>query len=204
MVAFAVYEEATGRVLRAGTMADEASARLQAQAGEAIYLGQVPPLHFIASGKPKSMGSQPSPVHVFDWAAQTWIDPRTLEEIRADRWSEIKQQRDALESGGFAYLGQWLQSDERSVLRINTRANAAREALLAGQPLTTYWKAADNTLMELDAHQMAAMSTALSTYASELHTTAGLLLAQIAAATTPAEVQAVAWPTTNIQEQPHV
>jgi hypothetical protein len=196
LVAFAVYALDTGRVLRGGTMADEASARAQVNEGEGLHLGRVPPNHYVGGAGLVDMGKPPTIRHVFDWSAHDWKDPRTLDEVRADRWSEIKQQRDALETGGFAYLGQWLQSDERSVLRINTRASAAREALLAGQPLTTFWKAADNTLMELDAHQMAAMSTALSSYASELHTTAGLLLAQISAAATPAEVQAVAWPTT--------
>jgi hypothetical protein len=120
--------------------------------------------------------------------------PPTLDELKTARWAAIKQMRDRLETEGFVYLGNLLQSDARSVLRINTRAQAAREAIDAGQELLTYWKATDNTLMPLDAQQMAAMPGALSEHANHLHTVAGFLLAQIEAAETPEELATIVWP----------
>jgi hypothetical protein len=204
MVAFAVYDPDTGRVLRGGTMADEASALAQANAGEAIHFGQVPPRHYVGDDGLVDMGEPPTLHHTFDWGAHAWKDLRTIEEIRAVRWAEVKAQRDLLEASGFPYLGKRLDSDARSVQRINTAVQAAQAALAAGVAFPIVWTCADNSLLPLDAAGVVGMPVALATYADQLHQAAKALRAQIEAATTFAEVQAVAWPTTTLQEQLHV
>jgi hypothetical protein len=118
----------------------------------------------------------------------------TLEQLKADLWAALKRERNEREKGGFVYLGYLMQSDELSVLRINTRAQAARAAIEAGTELVTYWKTTDNSTIRLDAHQMAAMPSALSEQANDLHIVADFLRQAIEAADTPEEVASVVWP----------
>ncbi len=51
------------------------------------------------------MPAQPSPYHIFNYDIKQWIDPRTLDEIKAQKWAEIKVMRDQLEFGGFEFEG---------------------------------------------------------------------------------------------------
>lgn len=194
VVDFAVYEIATGRVVRVGYVIDEPSALLQAQPGEAVYLGVVPPQHYVTSDGLIAMGEAPSRDHTFDWTAHSWHDARTIEEVQDRRWSEIKQHRDLLESSGFPFAGKTLDSDTRSVQRINTAVQAAQAALSAGEPFDIVWTCADNTTIALDGIAMLGAPVALAVYADQLHQTAKTLRAQIYAATSVEAVAAVEWP----------
>lgn len=194
VVDFAVYEMATGRVLRSGYVIDEATALLQALPGEAVYLGVVPPQHYVSPDGLIAMGEAPSRDHTFDWSAHAWHDARTIEEIQDRRWSEIKQHRDLLESSGFPFAGKTLDSDTRSVQRINTAVQAAQAALSAGEPFDIVWTCADNTTIALDGVAMLGAPVALAVYADQLHQTAKALRAQIYAANSAEAVAAVEWP----------
>mgnify|MGYP000079443864 FL=1 len=38
------------------------------------------------------MPAQPSPHFIFDYEIKQWVDPRTLDEIKSQKWAEIKSQ----------------------------------------------------------------------------------------------------------------
>lgn len=146
------------------------------------------------------MPVRPSSAHVFDWEAKTWSDPRTLAAIKAAHWGEMKRQRNLLEASGFPYLGKRLDSDARSVQRINTAVQAAQAAMALDKPFSIVWTCADNSLLTLDGPGLLGVPVALATYADQLHQTCKTLRARIEAATTPAAVQAVAWPALTSEE----
>lgn len=159
-----------------------------------------PPGHYRSGDAWVPMPAQTGPAQVFDWTAKAWKDPRTLADIKATRWSEIKRHRDLLEASGFPYQGKRLDSDARSVQRINTAVQAAQAALAAQQPFPIVWTCADNSLLALDAAGVLGIPVALATYADQLHQLAKGLRTQIEAATTVAQVQAIAWPPMPTQE----
>jgi hypothetical protein len=146
------------------------------------------------------MPAKPSDAHIFDWSTKAWIDPRTLADMKAQRWAEMKRHRNLLEASSFPYLGKRLDSDARSVARINTAVQAAQAALATGEPFAITWTCADNTTLALDSAGMLGAPVALALYADQLHQTCKTLRSQIDAATTPAQVQAVAWPSMPTQE----
>ncbi|RYG95957.1 MAG: DUF4376 domain-containing protein, partial [Alphaproteobacteria bacterium] len=115
------------------------------------------------------MPVQTDPVQVFDWTTKAWIDPRTLDEVKAARWSDMKRHRDLLEAAGFPYRGKRLDSDSRSVQRINTAVQAAQAALAVGEPFSITWTCADNTTLDLDGAGMLGVPVALALYADQLH-----------------------------------
>ena len=71
-----------------------------------------------------NIGEPPSPHHTFDYTTKQWIDPRSLDEIKAQKWAEIKSERDLLEFGGFEFEGGVYDSDQASQGRIMVAAVA--------------------------------------------------------------------------------
>ncbi|CDS48901.1 hypothetical protein [Polaromonas sp. CG9_12] len=132
---------------------------------------------------------RPSPFHTFDYTAKQWIDPRTLADLKAAKWQDIKQARDVQEATSFPYLGKQIDSDPRSVQRITTAVQAAD----AAPPFAIDWTCADNTTLALDGPAMQAMPVALAMYANALHQHARALRAQLDAALNADDVAAVVW-----------
>ena len=125
---------------------------------------------FAVSDPPKSnmfyqdgwveMPAQPSPHFIFDYEIKQWIDPRTLDEIKAQKWAEIKAQRDQLEFGGFEFEWNIYDSDQVSQGRIMGAASAGVDQT---------WTLADNTTVELTAQQLKELYAALQAHIAGVH-----------------------------------
>lgn len=102
----------------------------------------------------------PSLQHVFDYEIKQWIDPRTLDEIKAQKWSEIKSQRNQLEFGGFEFEGNVYDSDQVSQGRI-------MGAALSG--VDQVWTLAANTTVALSALQLQQLYAALQAHIASVH-----------------------------------
>ena len=107
-----------------------------------------------------SIGEPPSTHLTFDYTTKQWIDPRTLDEIKAQKWDEIKSQRDQLEFGGFEFEGNIYDSDQVSQGRITGAAVAWVDQT---------WTLASNTTVELTALQLQQLYAALQTHIASVH-----------------------------------
>lgn len=104
--------------------------------------------------------ASPSSSHIFDYDLKQWLDPRTIEQVKDQKWSEIKSMRDALEYSGFEFEGNSYDSDQVSQSRI-------MGAAVAGVDQT--WTLADNTTVELSASQMQQLYAALQVHIASVH-----------------------------------
>lgn len=104
--------------------------------------------------------SRPSIHHAFDYTTKQWIDPRTLDDIKSQKWTEIKSQRDQIELGGFEFEGGVYDSDQVSQGRI-------MGAAVVG--LNQVWTLADNTTVELSASQLQQLYAALQAHIASVH-----------------------------------
>lgn len=139
-------------------------------------------------------GPPPTSKHRLRSDTLLWEDTTTLSDHKDAQWELIRSERDAREASGFFYAGKMLDSDPRSVQRINTAVQAAQAAVAANQPFTLLWTCQDNSTLWFDAAGMMGMPAALAVYANTLHETARDLRAQIDAATTISEIEAITWP----------
>ncbi|MGQ4637347.1 DUF4376 domain-containing protein [Acinetobacter junii] len=128
------------------------------------------------------MPAQPSPHFIFNYDLKDWIDPRTLDEIKAQKWAEIKSQRDKLEFGGFNYLGMVFDSDQVSQGRIMGAASAGVDQV---------WTLADNTTAELSASQLQQLYAALQAHIASVHERGRIARQLIFDAETKEQVEAV-------------
>ena len=132
---------------------------------------------------------RPSVHHVFDRLTKQWIDQRTLADFKAAKWAQIKRARVNAEFGGFTWDGSPFDSDAISQSRIQGVLQLA--ALIPDFSID--WTLADNTVRALSGSELAAVGVALWLHVGTQHAKARVLRAQIEAATTADEVDAVVW-----------
>lgn len=129
-----------------------------------------------------SIPPPPSLNHTFDYTTKQWTDPRSLDEIKAQKWDEIKLQRDQLEFGGFEFEGNVYDSDQVSQGRI-------MGAAVAGIDQT--WTLANNTTVELTALQLQQLYAALQSHIAGAHERGRIARQLIFEAETKEQVEAI-------------
>lgn len=124
-----------------------------------------------------------------------YVEPpgRTLEELKACKWVEIKAERDKQEQSGVPYMGNVLDSDTLSVQRISIAVQAAQAAIAAGQEFALGWTCADNTTLNMTAEQVIGIPVALAQYSNSLHEKARLVRVALNNAESVEEVEAIQW-----------
>lgn len=125
----------------------------------------------------------------WDRALAVWVDPRTLDKVKADRIFTMKTARDAAVFGGMIWDGSGFDTDERSQsvllgLYVDSQAPAFEP-----QP----WRLSDNSWRVLDAAAAAGVWAALRAHVKLQFTKFATREYAIQQATTPAAVDAVSW-----------
>ena len=129
-----------------------------------------------------SIGNPPTPNHTFDYVIKEWVDLRTLDQIKTQKWAEIKSERDRIEFGGFEFEGNIYDSDQVSQGRILGAASAG---------LSQVWTLADNTTVNLTADQLVQLYQALQIHIAIAHERGRTAREAIMSATTKEDVEAV-------------
>lgn len=117
-----------------------------------------------------------------DHLNKCWKDNRTLKQIKAQKWAEIKYGRDSLEFGGFEFEGGIYDSDQVSQGRIMGAAAAG---------LDQVWTLADNTTVELSASQLQQLYAALQVHIASAHERGRIARQLLHEAETKEQVEAV-------------
>lgn len=187
---FTAYDKSTGRVLFSGHCLDPLTIETQ-------YIGVIDGVAYgdgyIKEGMYHNLPEQPSPTHVFDYSLKQWVDPRTLDERKAQAWERIKAARELEEFGVFTWGGGTFDCDQISQQRIQGAAQLASLAMAAGQPFSIDWTMADNSTMTLGASDMIGVGMAMGAHINACHTKSRLLRNQINAAASAEEIEAITW-----------
>lgn len=191
MIEYITYK-ANGEILGNGKC-PESMLELQGSLGDGIFVMRSDAAwsgnYVDDAGFVVKMPARPSGHHVFDYVQKAWTDPRALDELKVDKWREIRAARDAAEFGGFEWDGSRFDSDAVSQSRIRGAATSA--AMEPG--FFTKWTLADNTVRALDATDMAAVCAALGAHVDAQHARARGLRAQIDAAANAEQLEKLMW-----------
>lgn len=137
---------------------------------------------YVDKGEWYAIEGKPSENHIYDYDLKDWIDPRNLDEIKAQKWDEIKSQRDRLEFGGFEFEGGVYDSDQVSQGRIMGAAIAGVDQV---------WTLADNTTVELRAEEIKEMYQVMQSHIASVHERGREARLAIDRALTKEEVEAI-------------
>jgi len=193
---YAVFNPATGEILRL-LSCDAATAVLNTAAGQsALEVGQEVSdgTHYLAGIDPVLMPLRPSPQHIFDWTSKAWHDPRTLADLKAVANTRINAARMTANRGGFTHQGKTISSDALSRSDIDGVNGYASLYGTLPPAWPGGWKAVDNSYLaiaSLDDWKLFYSAMVAAGNANFAHAQA--LKAQLAAATTPAQVEAIQW-----------
>lgn len=123
----------------------------------------------------------------------------SLEHAHEHRVYDAKRTRDVLEADVFTFAGRLIQSDDRSVARINSATLRARgvSPVNRDRPMLS-WRDKSNAAMPLTANEVIDMQRAMSTFHESLHNHYRTIRALLDAATTIDEIMIVdvinGWP----------
>lgn len=170
---FTVYDQATGIILRSGSVANADDLLLQPEAGEGML---------------QDIRLSSDTHKVVDGQAVALTPPvETLADVKADAKSAVAQRRWEVEIGGMTFNGMQVDTDDRAKLLINSAAERAR----ADSAFTTSWKTSNGAWAVLDASTVLALYDALFAYVSSCFSREQALDVLIDAATDAAAVAAL-------------
>lgn len=124
----------------------------------------------------------PGAGYSFDYKSNSWLDTRSILDVREAKWNEIKSQRNQLEFGGFEFEGGIYDSDQVSQGRIMGAASAGVDQT---------WTLADNTTVNLTAAQLQQLYAALQSHIASVHERGRIARQLIFEAETKEQVEAV-------------
>lgn len=128
------------------------------------------------------IGTPPAYYFTFDYGSKTWVDSRSLAEVKAKRWEEVKLARNQVEFGGFYYKGNKFDSDSISQGRILA-------AVVFGKPVT--WTLADAGSVDLELEDLQGLAAAMATHVTSVHARGRIAREAVKIAQSNAEVESV-------------
>lgn len=138
---------------------------------------------------------QPSVNHVFDFARRAWVDPRTLDDMKALKWAEIKQARDLAEYGEFVYNDMVFDGDLDAQRRLAGCISLSKSAIAAGEAFQTAFTLSDNTVVTLTAEDFVGIEVAKLQAVATAFSHASALRTQIQGTTSIAQLSLINWNT---------
>lgn len=158
-----------------------------------IFGGEADWSHYVNNGVVVAMPVRPDIHQVFDYATKSWIDLRTLQDFKDAAWTRIKTSREsAIDSNLVTPYGTF---DCKAKDRTNmTDAVLMLQTLNAiGQPTTIDFTLADNSTVVLTTTEMVTVALLLGQKVQAAHSQARALRAQIDAANSSTELEAIVW-----------
>jgi len=137
-----------------------------------------------------SRHSSPNPLFKYNITTKSWVDPRTLEDMKASKWKEIKDARSSSELGGFKFEGKVFNSTLSDQIKINGLLNT----ITINPTHTEKWYAQDNSHVLLTKENISSFSSKLTQHISYVYKVAGDLRIMINNCTSKKELDQLIWP----------
>jgi hypothetical protein len=172
-----IYEPAGGEILRV-VDCPEGMLEIQAQPGESALVGDADDLsHYVAGGElvlyaPDEAAAKASrPAWAAGWSntAMGWIDPRTLADLKAAKWAEIKTARAAAIDAPLVTPYGTFDSDAVGRSNIADSVLLAQSLAARGLPSDIEFTLEDNTSVTLTAEQMTTVGLLLGAKVNAAH-----------------------------------
>ena len=190
---YSIFDVATGQITKVVTCADSDLVLQFNPATQAALEGEFPDdQYYVVNGAPVAIPAKPSPNHVFDFTTKTWIDPRTLADVKVAKNAAIDRARASANTSFFVFQGKQISVDPLS----RSDIDAAHGAILLLQAMPPGWpggwKAKDRTIVPIpDVATWGQFYSAMVSAGTTNFNHSQTLKAQLAAATTIAEVEAI-------------
>lgn len=103
--------------------------------------------------------AKPSGNYQFDYVTKTWVDLYTLDELKTQKWEQVKQQRDILLSK-ILFNGVWFSSDAVSQQHLALAIQSGQDAV---------WTSLDNQQIAMTNEQLRNLYQAIAEQTQAIH-----------------------------------
>jgi hypothetical protein len=142
---------------------------------------------YITEGFVTEIPERPAPFMEFNYNKKVWIDPRSLEKAKIDKWVSVKKERDKKYREPFLFNGSLFQPDIQTIM---AKAQVAQLDLAS---FSQSWVTADNHVVTLNGDDMIGMGLAIDARNSDVFVKSQQLRALIETAITNEQVDAITW-----------
>lgn len=146
------------------------------------------------SKQPVVIPTQPSPAYVWSWGSKIWIDPRTLEDLKSEKWEEIKALRKQKLATPLITPYGIFDSDQVSRTNIINAFLFLKTLSDTNPTATVDFTLYDNTVVSLNLAQITEVSLLLGQKIDGVYSTTRNLRQQIELSQSPQEVASISWP----------
>jgi hypothetical protein len=130
----------------------------------------------------------------WDGGVRRWVRKDTFTFIKRAKWDSVKLIAKARDAANITVGAHEFEADVESRAVLMQAVTIAQLAVADGLSFSVELDKANGSSVTVDAGQLKAIIRAIHTRTESIRATARSLRAQIQAATTPAEVEAVQWP----------
>lgn len=190
MTLFTVVDSSTGRVIYGGVAADPSSLVI---AGQTVITGQQQSSGYFQDGVHHGEGMAPSSNHIFDYSTKQWVDLRSLSDLKIAVWTSIKASRDAAISAPLSTPYGIFDCKPKDRTNITDAVLLLQTLASVGTPTTIEFTLANNTTVTLTTAEMVTVGLLLGQKVQAAHAQARNLRAQIDAANSSTELEAIVW-----------
>lgn len=154
-----------------------------------------PKLYYVDTSitQPVLFPPKPYPYYQFNFTTKQWEDPRSLEEIKLQRWAYIKTKREADNIKPLLTTHGTFDADYKSQKGITDAIMLLQTLASLGTPTSIDFTLADNTTTTLTTPQMIEVGLTLGSRTQQLFSKARGLRDSINSANTKEEVEAIEW-----------
>ena len=149
--------------------------------------------HYVLGGQLVKPPLQPSPAHVFDYAAKQWVDPRTLADMKALKWGVMKAARTAVINAPLVTPYGTFDSGPKDRANITDAVLMLQTLASIGNPQNITFTLTDNTAVTLTTKDIVSVALLLGQKVQGAYSTSRTLRARIEAATTAVELESIVW-----------
>lgn len=137
-----------------------------------------------------SIGESPSEYHIFNYETKQWQDFRSLEDVKYQKWQEIKSQREFTETAGVVFNHYIYDSDMISQQRLTTAISLNKDIA---------WKTKDNQLTILTPRELKSLQKTIAQHISDVYHHAEYLRERIMSANHIEDIDNIQWSYTQSQ-----
>lgn len=191
---YTIYAIATGKIESIVFCSEESLVAMYDPLVYAAYPGYVEhDKYYISQEAVVEIPPSPGSNYVFDYTTKQWLDPRTLQDLQYAAWERIKASREnAIDAplvtpyGTFDCKAKDRTNITDAVLLLQTLASV-------GTPTTIDFTLANNSTVTLTTAEMVTVGLLLGQKVQAAHAQARTLRAQIDAANSSTELEAIVW-----------
>lgn len=200
MSMFAIYSAETGVIFQVCT-ADSVEHAQEICSPDQLAIevkdGVSDETHFIHdAGVAVLYPPRPDGVTAWDYKTHSWYDPRTLDQLKADKWKSIKVAREGAIYTPKQTSAGLFDADEASQNNLNKVIALTQLAVARGAPAEASYTLATNERVPLTLNQLEQSALEMGAQVQAIYDSASAIRTQIESAQTPADLETISWPTT--------